>query len=127
MSLKPPVDSPPLGGLEYAQQLRDRIVKLIDDTLLQRNNRVVGNRDPFRAHVCAALRDVAVADPVCVLQVARSIFGVERIHFQSRRIHQMTRADEAVEHAMLAQDMTDILAQEADRKSTRLNSSHDQI
>src|SRR3954469_20510291 len=68
-----------LASAEHPQQLRDRIVQLIDDALFERNDSVVGNSDPFRAHLRAALGDVAVADPVRSLQAANPVLAVERI------------------------------------------------
>src|SRR5207248_2031371 len=47
-----------------------------------------------------------------VLQFAGSIFRVERVHLEGCGIHEMTRTDEPVEHAVLAEDMADILTQE---------------
>src|SRR5688572_6385513 len=44
-----------------SQQPTTRVVETIDDPLLQRNNRVIGDRDVLGAHLRAALRDVAVA------------------------------------------------------------------
>ena len=35
---------------------------LIDDALLERNDRIVGDRNMFGANLCAAFCDVAIAD-----------------------------------------------------------------
>ena len=48
---------------DQPHEFPDGIVVPIDDALLERNDRVVGDGDPFRAHLRAALRDVAVPDP----------------------------------------------------------------
>ena len=41
------------------------------------------------------------------------VFGVERMHLERRDVHQEPRPDELVVHLMLAQDVADILTQEA--------------
>ena len=51
--------------------------------------------------------------PCVVLQVAGAVLGVERVHLERRRVDQMARADELVEHPMVAQHVADVLAQEA--------------
>jgi len=59
------------------------------------------------------LGDIAVTDAVCGFQIARPMLFVERVHFERRRVHHVTRPDESVEHAVIAQDVTDVLTQEA--------------
>ena len=41
------------------------------------------------------------------------IRGVERVHFQGGDVDQETRADELVVHVVVAQDVANVLAQEA--------------
>src|SRR6185436_4550755 len=53
----------------HAQQPTDRVVEPVDDPLLHRNDRVVGDGDLLRAHLRAALRDVAVADTVVLFEI----------------------------------------------------------
>src|SRR5580765_3338235 len=60
----------------------DRIVEPIDDALLERDDRVVGDGDPFRADGGAALGDVAEADAVLGAQLRQAIGGVERVHLE---------------------------------------------
>jgi len=48
---------------ELAPDPHDRIVVFGDHALLERDDRVVGDLDRFRADVGAALGDVAVAQP----------------------------------------------------------------
>src|SRR5262249_57877956 len=52
-------------------------------------------------------------DPVRVPEIARAVLGVERVHFERRRVDEMARPDESVEQLMLAQDMADVLAEKA--------------
>ena len=47
------------------------------------------------------------------LQIAGAMLGVERMHLERRRVHQMARADELVEHLVIAQHVADVLAQKA--------------
>src|SRR5690349_15034357 len=53
---------------EHPEHLRDGVVELIDDALLQRNDRVVGDRDALGAYLGATLRDVAVPNAVVIAQ-----------------------------------------------------------
>ena len=102
-----------LLGAEDTEQAGQRIVEPIDDALLQGDDRVVGNRDLLRADLRAALRDVAVADAEGVRQVVRPILGVEGIHLQRRGVNEEPWADELVVEPMVAQDVADVLAEEA--------------
>src|SRR4051794_3623191 len=101
-----------LTSAKDAQQLRDRVVQLVDDAFLERNEGVVGNRDPFRADLRAALGDVAVPDSVSLLEISRPMFRVDRVHLQRRGVEQVTRTDELVEERMIAQHVADVLAEE---------------
>ena len=46
-------------------------------------------------------------------QVLDPVLGVERVHLQRRDVHQKPRADELVVLVVLAQDVADVLAEEA--------------
>ena len=59
--------------LEHVQQPRHRIVEPAHHALLQRDDAVVRDVNVLRTDLRAALRDVAVADPVLVLQVLEPI------------------------------------------------------
>ena len=67
--------------LEHPEESRHRIIKLIDDAFLHRDDRVVRDADVFRANFRAAFGDVAITDAVVVLQIRDAIFGIERMHF----------------------------------------------
>src|SRR5690242_8888746 len=97
---------------KYSQQLRHGIVQLVDDALLERDDGVVGDRDAFRADLRAAFRDIAVADAVHLLQIARPMFLVEGVHLERGRVDQMPRSDELVEHAVVPQNVAHVLAEE---------------
>src|SRR5580692_3414406 len=79
---------------EYAKQAAQRIVEFIHHPLLQRNDGVVGDLDFLRAHLSAALGDVAIPDAVRILQIGQPVFGVHGIHFERGVIQQETGADE---------------------------------
>src|SRR5262245_53039521 len=100
-----------ISSAQYSKHLRDRVVQVVDDTLLERDDGIVGNGDAFRTHFRAALGDVAVTDAVRVLEIARAPLHVERIHLECRRVQQMTWPDKLREHAMVAQHVTDILTE----------------
>lgn len=67
----------------------------------------------FRAHLGAALGDIAVANTVAILEVADAVFRIERMHLQRRGVHQEARSNEFVFLVMVTDDVADILAQEA--------------
>lgn len=48
-----------------------------------------------------------------ILQIGGPIFDVQGVHLEGRGIHQMTRADEAIERSMVANHVAHVLAQEA--------------
>ena len=51
--------------------------------------------------------------PVFVLEIAEPIGGVERVHLERRAVEEEARSDEALEFAMIPQDVADVLTQEA--------------
>src|SRR5678815_448324 len=100
----------------FSQQLPDpseRIVKLVHDALLERNDGVVRDRDVLGTDLRAALGDVAVTDALGLFQFLKTVRGVERVHLQRGNINEETRADEFLVFAMFTQDVADILAEEA--------------
>src|SRR5262249_28546793 len=78
-----------------------------------RNDGVIGDGDAFGTDLRAAFRDVAVPNAMRILQGADAIPRVNWVHFERRGVHEMTRTDELVEHLVVAQDMADVLTQEA--------------
>src|SRR4030095_1463305 len=90
-----------------------RIVKFIHYTFLERDDSVVGDLNAFRTHFCAALRDVAVTDSLCGSQFVHPILSIKRMHFERGDINQISWPNELFMHAMVAQHVADILAQEA--------------
>src|SRR6266850_848871 len=103
---------PSLFWAEQFQQLAERIIKAVYDTLFQRNDRVVCDSDVFGANFGATLCDVAIAEALRLLQFGKPILRIERMHLQCRDMNKKTRANEFVVLAMVAQDVADILAKE---------------
>ncbi len=62
------------GPHQFIQNHSDGIVELVDNPFLQRNDRVVRNRDVFRADLGAAFGDVAITDALRFLQVFQAVF-----------------------------------------------------
>src|SRR6266542_1702538 len=91
----------------------DRVVIAIGDPLLERDDGVVGDLDVLGADFGAALRDVAVADAAIVLEELEPIGLVDGVHLEARHADEEPRADELVLGAVVAEDVADVLAQEA--------------
>src|SRR6185503_18067389 len=86
---------------------------LVHHALLQRYYGVVGNGDPFRTNFRAALGDVAIADPMQILELLRAIDRVQRMHLERCRERDKSRPDEFVVLFMIAQHVADVLAEVA--------------
>src|SRR5438093_237780 len=91
----------------------DRVVVAVGDTLLERDDRVVGDLDVLGADLGAALRDVAVADTAVVLEELPPVSRVDRVHLEAGDTHEEPRPDELVLRHVVAQDVADVLAEEA--------------
>src|SRR5256714_7846125 len=68
-----------------------RIIEIVHDPFLQRDDPVVGNLNVLRANLRATFRDVAVADPVRLPQFLEAILGVERMHLERGCVDQIAR------------------------------------
>ena len=106
MSLERPVLLP----LQPPPNPTKRIVKLIHNTFLQRNDPIVGDLNILWANFRAAFGDVAKADAVGLAQFLDSILGIEWMHLQGRSVNKKARADKFVVHVVIAQDVANILA-----------------
>src|SRR5262245_19234071 len=85
---------PSVFWTKQLQEFPECIVKLVHYALLERNDRVVGDCDAFRANFRAALGDVAIAHALGLLEFRQPVFGVQRVHLQCRGVNQKTRSDE---------------------------------
>ncbi len=83
----------------------------IDDSFFERDDGVVGDGDVFGADFGAAFGDVAIADAELVFQFVDSIFGIERVHLERRRIDEKSRPDELFVLHVVAKDVANILAE----------------
>src|SRR5581483_4321276 len=92
------------------EELLERIEEPVDHALLERNDRVLGDRDRLRTDLAAARRDIAVSDVMFMAQIADPIRRIERMHLQRGGVDQKTRTDELVVHMVLAQNMANVLA-----------------
>src|SRR5438094_2427295 len=82
--------------------------------LLERDDRVVGDVDIFRADLSAALGDVAVAEPVLRADEIDAFVCVERMHLERRESDEHPRAGEAsLVVLVVADDVAHVLAEEA--------------
>src|SRR3569833_2405152 len=73
---------------EDLHELADRIEELVHNALLQRNDRVIRDRNVLRTHLRASLGDVAVADSVRLTKLRHPVGRVERMHLQRRGVRQ---------------------------------------
>src|SRR3954453_38805 len=85
----------------------------IGNALLERDDRVVGDLDVFRADLGAALRDVAEADAGLVLQVAQPVALVRRVHLEAGRADEEARPEGRLLDLVVPEDVADVLAEEA--------------
>src|SRR5689334_7573898 len=67
----------------------------------------------LRANLGAALGDVTKTNPLCLTQLLSSILYVERVHLERGGINQETRPDKLIMFAMVAENVTNVLAQKA--------------
>src|SRR5258708_2859448 len=101
------------GAAEGREQIAERIVPAIGDPVVERDDGVVGDVDLLRTDPRAALGDVAEPDPFRLRQFLQPVLGVERMHLQRRDVGEEARADELLLKMVLAQDVADVLAEEA--------------
>src|SRR5258706_528473 len=87
----PTTSSPRLRPEQLVEHHRDGVVEARNDAFLQGDDRVVRDLDVLGAHLRAALRDVAVADPHLVLDRGQTILDVEGMHLEPRRPHEEAR------------------------------------
>src|SRR6476469_6624068 len=108
----------PSAGLppeQLAAQPHQRVVLAVDRALLQRDQRVVSDLDVLRAHLGAALGDVAVAQAVLFDGLLRAPgTRVERVHGQLGLAHEVARPGErGLVLLVVAHHVAGVLAQVA--------------
>src|SRR6476620_890233 len=87
---------------KQSQEEPQRVVKLINDPLLERNDCVVRNCNVFRTDLGAALGDIAKTDTAGLPEFRSAILDVQRVHFQGGGKHEEARADELFMLMMVA-------------------------
>ncbi len=85
----------------------------VDDALLERDDGVVGDLDVLRADLGAAFGDVAEADPEFLADEVDPVLVVEGVHLQRGDADEEARAAELVLLRVVAEDVADVLAEEA--------------
>jgi hypothetical protein len=95
---------------DFAEEHGQRIVELVDDTLLERDDGVVRDVNILGADFGAAFGDIAEADAEIVLEQRRAIEGVERMHFEAGDANEEARTAELFLFVVFAKDMADVLA-----------------
>ena len=97
---------------EHPKQFLDRVIIAVHHALLQWNDRVIRDGDVLGADLGAAFGDVAVADALGFLELRQAILGIEGMHFEGGTVDEESRPDEFVMLVVIAQHVTNILAQE---------------
>src|SRR5437660_7875839 len=95
-----------------AQKPAHRIIILVNYALFKRNDRIVGNVNILGTDFRAAFGDVAVTDAQFVLQQLSPIQAIERVHLQTGNANEEARAGELFRLLVIAQHVTDVLAEE---------------
>src|SRR5216683_4427855 len=106
------------GGGAAAGDLRaepdDGVVLAPGDAFFHRDERVVGDLDVLGADLCAALGDVAVAEPEVLLRDHAAVGRVGGVHLELGDPHQEPGAGErALVLGMVTDDVAGVLAQVA--------------
>src|SRR5207249_2821449 len=96
----------PPSSMKDPEQGLQRIVEPVNDALLKRNDRVVGNGDVFGTHLGTTLRDVAQSDALRFFQLGQPVFRIQRVHLQRGRVDEQTRPDKLVLKMMFAKHVT---------------------
>src|SRR6266478_627172 len=121
--IKPPGSEKSVGGTilplhtlhfvaaKFAEEHGQRIVKLVHDALLERNDGVVGDANLLRTNFGATLRDVAKADPKLILEQPRAVAAVERMHFKPGNAHKKARPGELLLLVVFAKNVAYVLTQ----------------
>src|SRR5262249_52006746 len=91
----------------------DRVIELVNDAFLERDDAVVGDVDVFGADFGATLGNVAEADVESVFEKAEPVSGVQGMHFQAGDADHEARAAKrlALGFVVIAKDVADILAE----------------
>src|SRR5262249_48276635 len=86
---------------ESSKQFPQWIEEAIDNSFLERNDGVIGDRDAFRTNLSTTLCDTAQSNPELRFQILQSIAHVQRVHFQGRDMNEESWTNELFLHVML--------------------------
>ena len=95
---------------EDPKKSAQRVVQLVNDPLLEGDDRVVRDCDVLRTYLGAALGDVAVPDAMIVGKIRGAILGIKWMHLEGGAVHEESWAGELGVQTMIAQDVTHVLA-----------------
>src|SRR5437870_11025551 len=76
------VGRPTAAAGDLPHEEHDRVVVVVDHSLLEGDDGVVGDADALRADLGAALGDVAVPEPRAIAEQLSPVVGVERVHLE---------------------------------------------
>src|SRR5689334_3022500 len=71
---------------QFTEEFHDGIVVKVCDALFEWDDGVIGDLDSLRTYDRAALRYVAVADVVKVLEVRPAVLGIKGMHLEIRTV-----------------------------------------
>src|SRR5690349_3735240 len=89
-------------SFQLPQKPANRIVVVVNHTLLQGNDGIVGDVNTLGTDLGAALRDVAVADAQLVLQQRRARDVIEWVHFETGNANKKSRTAKLLLLAVVA-------------------------
>src|SRR5579864_2266614 len=98
---------------QLASDPAHRVPVLVGHAFLERDDGVVRDVDVLRAHLGAALRDVAVPEPTLLASLVGAIQHVLRMHLEAGDAHEEARPVEAVGVVVRAHDVAHVLTEEA--------------
>src|ERR1051326_257471 len=99
------------SATKYTEEFFDRIIKLIDDPLLQRDDRIIRDRNTLRTHFRATFRDIAIPNSLRFRELFKAILRIKRMHLQRSDINEKSRSDKLLVLIVLAKDVANILTQ----------------
>src|SRR5438309_3618221 len=95
------------------EQQGQGVEKFVHDALLERDDGVVRNVNLFGTNLRAALRDIAIAQAKLILEQARAVEPVQRMHFEAGHSNEESRAGELFLLVVLAKNVANVLAEKA--------------
>src|SRR5690348_15435701 len=110
--MAPPARQASAGAANFADQAKDRAVKLVHNAILERNDGVAGDMNALGAASGTAFGDVAEADAERFFQKRSARSGVQRMHFKARDANEESWAAVFGVFRVIAKDVANVLAEE---------------